>query len=67
MNVHFVAAYTGASSGLHRPNEHVVNPLYHTITDDHCRKSVEKSIDDYEEVNLSSEVKMTPNPAYAVP
>ena len=57
----------GTSPELHKPtNETVINPLYHTITDDH-KIQVGEPINYYEEVKKPPEVKMTPNPAYAVP
>ena len=59
--------HVGASSELHKPTKDTVNPAYHTITDDHFKKPVEKPISYYEEVNISSDVKMTQNPAYAMP
>jgi len=51
-------------SGPQEPTEDVINPLYHTITDHHFEKPV---ISHYAEVLIPPEVKMTPNPAYAVP
>ena len=49
-------------------NEEGTNPVYHTITDDdHCKEPVEKPIGDYAEVIIPTQVKMTPNPAYAMP
>ena len=48
-------------------DEEVTNPTYDTITDDHCKKPVEQSIGYYAEVIIPTQVKMTPNPAYAVP
>ena len=48
-------------------DEEVTNPAYYTITDDHCKKSVERTIGYYAEVIIPTQVKMTPNPAYAVP
>ena len=50
-------------------NEEVTTPTYHTITDDddHCKEPVEKPIGHYAEVIIPTQVKMTPNPAYAVP
>ena len=50
-------------------NEEVTNPAYHTITDDdHCKEPVERPIGYYAEVIIPTpQVKMTPNPAYAVP
>ena len=62
----FCYIHIGTSSELHKPSKDTVNPLYHTITDDHCKKPVEEPVS-YEEVNISPELKMTPNPAYAVP
>ena len=59
--------YVGTSLELHGPTKDTINPAYHTITDDHSKKSVEEPISYYEEVNRSPEVKVTPNPAYAVP
>ena len=60
--------YTGISSELGKPTKDTVNPLYDTstITDDH-KKEVPKPDVYYEEVNISSDVKMTKNPAYAIP
>ena len=54
---------------LHNPStdEEVTNPAYSTITDDHCKKPVEQPIGYYAEVIIPTQVKMTPNPAYAVP
>ena len=58
----------GTSLELHSPTKDTINPAYHTITDDHSKKSVGESISYYEEVKRPpAEVKMTPNPAYAVP
>ena len=48
-------------------NEEVTNPAYDTITDDHCKKPVEKPIGNYAEVIIPTQVKMTTNPAYAIP
>ena len=59
--------YVGTSLELHSPTKDTINPAYHTITDDHSKISVEKPISYYEEVNTPPEVKMTPNPAYAIP
>ena len=52
---------------LHGPSKDTINPAYHTITDDHSKKSLGKPISYYEEVNRPPEVKMRPNQAYAVP
>ena len=58
----------GTSLELHGPTKDTINPAYHTITDDHSKRSVEREpVSYYEEVNKPSEVKMTPNPAYAIP
>ena len=56
----------GTSSELHKPTNDTVNPAYHTITDDY-KKPVGEPISYYEEVNKPPDVKMTQNPAYAVP
>ena len=57
--------HTGESLGLqhiHSPtSEEIVSTAYDTITDHHLKKPY------YAEVIIPSEVKMTPNPAYAVP
>jgi len=46
-----------------KPTEDTINPLYHTVTiADHRSKKPY-----YAEVLIPPEVKMTPNPAYAVP
>ena len=52
---------------IHGSTKDTINPAYHTITDDHLKKPVEGPISYYEEVNRPPEVKMTPNPACAVP
>ena len=59
----------GTSLELHSPTKDTVNPAYHTITDDHSKRSAVEPVSYYEEVkvNRPPEVKMTPNPAYAVP
>ena len=54
----------GTSLELHGPTKDTINPAYHTITDDHSKR---EPVSYYEEVNRPPEVKMTPNPAYAVP
>ena len=48
-------------------NEEIVNAAYDTITDHHIKKPVEQPIGYYAEVIIPSEVKLTTNPAYAVP
>ena len=57
------------SSELHcPPTNQVTNPAYCTNTDDHCKKPVEKPSCHYAEVIIPApQMKMTPNPAYAVP
>ena len=45
----------------------IINPLYHTITFHPSKKPSEEPTDDYDDVVILPEVKMTPNPAYAVP
>ena len=59
----------GISLELHSPTKDTINPAYHTITDDHSKRSAVEpvTISYYEKVNRPPEVKMTPNPAYAVP
>ena len=59
---------------LHGPTKDTVNPAYHIVTNQHYKETdpelAEEPNDDYEEVNRPPEkleVKMTPNPAYAVP
>ena len=50
--------------------EDTINPLYHTNNDsDHLSNNpVKMPIPSYyAEVNIPTKVKMTPNPAYAVP
>ena len=63
--------HTGESLGLQRihspTSEEIVNTAYDTITDHHLKKPVEQPIGCYAEVVIPSKVKMTPNPAYAVP
>ena len=58
----------GTSLELHSPTKDTINPAYHTITDDHFKRS-EEPVSYYEKVKMNKppEVKMTPNPAYAVP
>ena len=58
--------YIGTSSEL-RSSIKVTNPTYDTIIDDHSKKPVEQPIGYYAEVIIPTQVKMTPNPAYAVP
>ena len=60
--------YLGASSELHRPPTiEASNPAYHTITDNHCKKPVEKPSGCHADVIIPPQVKMTTNPAYVVP
>ena len=58
---------TGEILKLQSPTKDTINPAYHTITDHHSRKSGEEPVGYYEDVTRPPEVKMTPNPAYAVP
>ena len=53
---------------LNGPTNDSVNPAYHTITDHHIKKLTKEPINYYEEVKKTTDpdVKMTPNPAYAV-
>ena len=53
----------GTSLELHSPTKGTINPAYHIITDDHCKRSAEEPVSYYEEVNRPPEVKMAPNPA----
>ena len=59
----------GGKLELHGPTKDTINPAYHTITDRHIKRSTEEPISYYEEVKKAPDpdVKMTPNPAYAVP
>ena len=52
----------------HVPTD-TINPIYHTVNDsDHLSNNpVKEPIPSYAEVNIPTKVKMTPNPAYAVP
>ena len=59
--------FAGASLELHKPTKDTVNPAYWTVTDDNFNKPVKEPVSYYEEVNKPPEVKMTQNPAYAVP
>ena len=58
-----LCCYTGVSlkSQHNAADEEIVNTAYDTITDHHLKKPY------YAEVIIPSEVKMTTNPAYAVP
>jgi len=59
----------GGKLELHGPTKDTVNPAYHTITDRHIKRSTGEPISYYKEVTKTPDpdVKMTPNPAYAVP
>ena len=59
--------YVGGPQHNPPTDEKATNPAYDTITDDHSKKPVEKPIGYYEDVIIPTQVKMTPNPAYAVP
>ena len=68
----FCSYHTGVSLlPKHIPTEeNAINPVYHTVNDsDHLSNNpVKESIHSYAEVTIpTTEVKMTPNPAYAVP
>ena len=64
----YLGVYLGPRAQYSPPtNEEVINPGYYTIIDDHCKKPVEKPIGHYAEVIIPTpQIKMTPNPAYAV-
>ena len=67
-NLNIIIINIGKSLELHGPTKDTINPAYHTITDDHSKKSVKESVSCYEEVNRPpEEVKMTSNPSYSVP
>ena len=53
---------------LHGPAKDTFNPAYHTITDHHIKRLTEEPTNYYEEVKKTTDpdVKITPNPAYAV-
>ena len=63
----YMRTYIGTSLELHGPTKDTINPAYHTITDDHSKRSAEEPVSYYEDVNKPPEVKMTSNPAYSVP
>ena len=48
----------GTSLELHSTTKDTINPAYHTITDDHSKRSLGEPISYYEEVNRPPEVKM---------
>ena len=54
---------------IHKPTVDTINPAYFTVTDNYKTEPEEEPINYYEEVNRSRplDVKMTQNPAYAVP
>ena len=60
-------SYIETSMELHSATKDTINPAYHTITDDHFKKPMAEPTSQYKEVIIPSDVKMTPNPAYAVP
>ena len=64
--LYYCYIHIGTSSELHKPTKDTINPAYYTITDDLRKKTVEEPVS-YEDVNRSPDVKITPNPAYAVP
>ena len=55
----------GISSELYKPTNDTINPAYHAITDDYKLLTGEPNY--YEEVNVSPEVKLTPDLVYAAP
>ena len=57
----------GTSSELYKPTNDTINPAYRAITDDYKISIEEPIISYYEQVNVSPEVKLTPDPAYAAP
>ena len=60
----------GKSSELYKPtSEDLINPIYDisTISYGRSKKSVKQPKSNYDDVNRYPEVKMTSNPAYAVP
>ena len=59
--------YIGTSSELYKPTNDTINPAYHAITDDYKISIGEPIISYYEEVNVSPEVKITPDLVYAAP
>jgi len=68
MIIILLSLYSGTSLGVRSPAaEEVTNPAYSAVTDDQCKKSTEEPIGCYAEVIIpTTQVKMTPNPAYAV-
>ena len=64
--LYFCYTGIGTSSELHKPTKDTINPAYHTITGDHCKEPIEEPVS-YEDVNTPAQVKMTQNPAYALP
>ena len=59
--------YIGTLSELYKPTNDTSNPAYHAITDDYKIPTGEPTISYYEEVNVSPEVKLTPDLVYAAP
>ena len=64
--LYFCYTCIGKSSELRKPTKDTINPAYRTITGDHCKEPIEEPVG-YEEVKKPAEVKMTQNPAYALP
>ena len=72
-----LCTYVGTFSDLHihnpdlGPTKDTVNPAYHIVTNPHYKEMelAEEPVSYYviEDLNRPPEVKMTPNPAYAVP
>ena len=65
----FVIMLCIGTTEIHKPTVDTINPAYHTVTENYKAEPEEESISYYEEVNRSRplDVKMTQNPAYAVP
>ena len=57
-----ICMYVGTSLELYKPTKDTINPAYYT--DHYYKHSIGEH---YEGVNISPQIKMTPNPAYAVP
>ena len=62
------ASYNQKLKYVHGSTKDAINPAYHTITDHHIKRLTEEPINYYAEVKKTpdKDVKMTPNPAYAV-
>ena len=78
MHTYFIFACTSVPNNYagvsqlpkHIPTEeNAINPVYHTVNDSDylSNNPVKEPILSYAEVTIPTKVKMTPNPAYAVP